>query len=422
MQQRGESDMKVHGSGRGFHPMGFPQLCGTWSSNLLGSCVASLFVICLGGGVGLPRAFAEFSSPRLVCGATGTATQAATGIDLVNNAYIACVVDERIQLKIIGPDLDVDIPIETGGLAQGDPDFATNVRFDTYMCFSQLDEGDVGREVYIVQMVGGHLLPAKNISRKPGADDFAPRVSLASDGTPHVVWAQRVGEQTRVMYWNAGLPNQEAVFVALGDYPALDVDEGGLVHFVYARGNDLWYNNSTGGRFNSERQVTTTPFEPESPASIGVDPQGNVLICFESKGSLYYSTKSPGSNFRPPRFVDSGRVLDPKMRVRIQGEVAIVYVKDTDIYLVSGQSAFLNPPQKLDLKEATDGSQGLPKGHPSLETDLSKNIHLSYIQDGKVFYTNNASAPVAEFSANPTQGEVPLTVNFGDLSNGDIQV
>jgi PKD repeat protein len=365
---------------------------------------------------------AEFSPPRLVCGITGTATQTATGIDVANNAYVACVVDERIQLKIIGANLDVDIPIPTGGLAQGDPDFATNVRFDTYMCFTQLDDADLGREIYLVQLVGGHLLPAKNISRNR-VDEFAPRVSLASDGTPHVVWAQRVGEQTRVMYWNASLPNQEAVFVALGDYPALDVDEAGLVHFVYSRGNDLWYNNSTGGRFNSERPVTTTPFDPESPASVGVDPQGNILICFESKNSLYYSTKSPGSSFRPPGLVDSGKVVDPKMRVRIQGQVAIVCVKGTDIYLVSGQGAArLNPPQKLDLKEATDGSPGRPKSHPSLETDLSNNIHLSYIQDGKVYYTNNAAAPLAEFSANPTQGEVPLTVHFGDLSNGDIQV
>lgn len=405
--------MRVHGFGRDLPSVYF---------SLLGPGLVKASVVCFFLSAGFSRALADYSPPRLVCGTTGTATQAATGIDVANNAYIACVVDERIQLKIIGPDLDVDIPIETGGLAQGDPDFATNVRFDTYMCYSQLDDSpaDQGREIYLVRLVGGHLLPGVNISRNR-VDDFAPRVTLASDGTPHVVWTQGEGKQSRVMYWNETLPPGDALLVAIGEYPSIDVDEGGLVHFVYSRGNDVWYNNSTGGRFNSERQVTTTPFEPEAPASIGVDPDGNVLICFESKNSLYYSTKSPGSSFRPPRLVDAGGVLDAKMRVRSQGQVAIVYVKGVDIYLVLGQGSFLTGAQKIDLKEAPDGT-GRPKSHPSLETDLSNNIHLSYIQDGKVYYTNNAAAPTADFSANPTQGEVPLTVHFGDLSSGDIQV
>ena len=370
-----------------------------------------------------PKTFGEFAPPRPVTSGSGVATQTATGIDIANNAYIASVVDEGIQLRIIGPGLDAGLPIESGGLAQGDPDFATNARFDTYMCFSQLNDSTTGegREIYLTRLVGGHLVKPINIS-KNRVDDFAPRLALDVQGAPHVTWAQRVGEESRVMYWDESLSNGEPVFVALADYPALYVDEGGTIHLVYSRGNDLWYNNSNGGRFNSERAVTTTPFEPESPASIGVDPEGNVLISFESKRSLYYSTKSPGSNFRPPKLVDAGGVLDPRMRVRGQGQVAIVYAKGVDIYLVVGQSTFLTAPEKLELTTVPDAVEDKPKSHPSLEVDLSNNIHLSYIQEGRVYYTNNAAVPAAEFSAKPTQGEVPLTVRFGDLSSGDIQV
>lgn len=358
----------------------------------------------------------DFAAPRRVTDGSGTATQTATGLDLANNAYISSVIDERIRVKIIGPDIDSNLPIAALGLGQGDPDFATSSAGITYLTFSQLDDSPAmeGREIYLTdnRPVGGFALPVKVSTNR--LDDYAPRLALDFSSKPHLAWAQGEEAQTRVMYLNGKLPSKEPVPVALGDYPHLHVTEDGIVHLVYSRQNDLFYNSNTGGEFENETPITTTPRVPESAASIGVDPSGNVLIAFESRNSLYYATRSPGQGFRPPLLVDAGGILDPRMRVRSRGQVSIVYTKGTDIYFVTGQSTFLNVPEPIT---ASDGI----KSQPSLEIDRSGNLHVSYIQNGDVWYTNNASSPSAEFSANPTTGEVPLTVRFGDLSRGTVQ-
>ena len=377
----------------------------------------------------LPRAGAgqdvdscfPFVAPRRVSDGSGQATQTATGLDVANNAYIAMVIDERIKVKIIGPALDIDVPLAADGLGQGDPDFATTSSGITYMSFIQLNENTPGEgsEIYLTdnQGGGGGFHAPTNVSNNR-ADDYAPRLVLDQKNHPHLAWAQRVGDlESRVLYLNTGLGNAgpgggTPIPAAVGDYPHLFVDDKGVVHLVYSRKKDLFYNNNLGGTFNNEIAITTTAEEPESSASIGVDPAGTVLVAFQSRHSLYYATKPPEAGFRPAQLVDAGGILNPRMRVRSRGQVTIVYAKEGDIHYVIGQSTFLVPPQRIC--EPTEQVESLP----SLEVDLEGNIHLSYIRGGDVFYTNTAKQPVADFSAIPTVGEVPLTVHFGDLSSG----
>ncbi|HVR75847.1 MAG TPA: PKD domain-containing protein [Planctomycetota bacterium] len=377
-----------------------------------------LIVLLLAGASGerLCAAPGDFAEPRRVTDGSGTATQTATGLDLANNAYISSVIDERIRVKIIGPDIDSNLSIAALGLGQADPDFATSSAGITYMTFSQLDDNPSveGKDIYLTdnRPVGGFALPVKISTNR--LDDHAPRLALDFSSRPHLAWAQGEGNQTRVMYWNDRLPGKEPVSVASGDYPHLHITEDGVVHLVYTREQELYYNSNAGGEFENEAPITTTPRDPENAASIGVDPSGNVLIAFESRNSLYYVTRPAGQGFRPPLLVDAGGILDPRMRVRSLGQVSIVYTKGTEIYFVTGQSTFLNVPEPITASEGI-------KSQPSLEIDRSGNLHVSYIQNGDVWYTNNASSPSAEFSANPTTGEVPLTVRFGDLSRGTIQ-
>ncbi len=391
-------------------------------------CVGLAFCALASLGSGLLRAqaggsCAPFSEERRVTDGSGMATQTATGLDLANNAYISSVIREKIQVKIIGPGLDAVVPVVAAGLGQGDPDFATTVRGITYMSFSQLDEATPGegREIYLTNNEGGggqFKVPLRVTRNR--SDDYAPRLVLDQASVPHLVWAQAVDQQlqqARVMYWNLGFGDQEPVQAETGDYPHLDVDDAGIVHLVYSRDNDLFYNNSQGGSFQNELRVTTTAKEPESSASVGVDPAGNILIAYESLNSLYYAIKPFSSpEFRPPLLVDAGGILDPKMRVLNLGQVTIVYAKDGDIYYIQGQSTFLTVPQSVC------GHTEAVESHPSLEIDLQNNIHLSYIRGGEVYYRNTAAQPVAELSGIPTTGEVPLTVRFGDLSSGGIQV
>lgn len=385
-------------------------------------------VFCLGLALALPGiargqggdcGCEQFTCPRRVTNGAGHATQTAAGLDIANNAYIASVIEEKIRVKIIGPALDAEVPIAANGLGQGDPDFATTSSGITYMSFSQLDENTPGegREVYLTdnQGGGGQFKAPINIS-KSRVDDYASRLVLDQQSRPHLAWVQRIGEQTRVMYWSQALGDSPPIPAAQGDYPHLFVDERGIVHLVYSRQNDLFYNSNDGGAFTNELRVTTTALEPESSASIGVDPQGTVLISYESRNSLYFASRPTGAAFRPPVLVDAGGVLDPKMRVRSRGQVALVYSKGGDIYYVVGQSTFLAFPQRIC--EPTPEVEN----HPSLEIDLQGNVHVSFLREGEVYYTNNAKAIFAEFSAVPPVGEVPLKTRFGDLSSGGIEV
>ncbi len=359
---------------------------------------------------------AEFAPPRLVTDGEGKSTQTAMGLDAANNAYISSVVDERIRVKVIGPDLELDVPIAALGLGQGDPDFATNALGTTFLVFSQLDSpSSEGREVYLSHNGGGQFSEPLSVTRNR-VDDYAPRVALDTNGDPHIAWAQRVGETFRVMYASVLLDQAtEPLFVALGDYPQIYVDEQGIAHLAYSRGNDIVYNSNKGGSWQNEKRVTTTPFEPESSVSIGGDRGGNIIVSYESRNSLYFAVKSPNADFKPPKLIDTGGILNPRMRVRDRGQLTIVYAKRGDIFFVQGQSTFLDRPQQL-----TNTSE--VESYPSLEIDASGNLHVSYLRDGEVYYTNNAASPVAEFAALPTRGEAPLEVSFGDLSSGGIQV
>ena len=359
---------------------------------------------------------AEFGTEIRVTDGTGSATQTATGLDIANNAYIASIVSEKLRIRIIGPELDVDVPIVGSGLGQGDPDFATNSRGVTYMAFTQMEEGSVGegREIYLTKNEGGWSTEPVRITDNR-VDDFAPDLVLDTNGEPRLIWARRVGDDTQVIYLPDCLKPIEETTVGEGDYPVTYLDRGGIVHVAYIRDNDIYYRNNRGGQFGPESLITTTPFEPESSVSIGGDPDGNLLVSYESKNSLYFAFQRPQSGFEPPRLVDRGGVLDPKMRVRRDGKVTIVYAKAGDIFFVQGHSTVLNLPQRIAESPEVES-------HPSLEVDVANNIHVSYVRGGDVYYKNNASKPTADFSALPTTGEVPLAVRFADLSSGGVKL
>jgi PKD repeat protein len=390
------------------------------SVGALGACRFA-FCLLLGATCSLRLSGADFAVPRRVTDGSGKATQAAIGLDSVNNAYIATVVDERIVVKIIGPSMDEEVPIPESGLGQGDPDFATSYGFATYLSFSQINEESIeeGREIYVTNnRGGGGFKTPVNVSRSR-VDDSASRLVLdmTGNGGPHIAWVRRLGEQSQVMYWNEGLPASEPVMVAAGDFPTLYADKQKVAHLVYSRDNDLFYINNAEGSFKNELQVTTTSEKAESSASIGVAPDGRVLVSYESGNALYFASKIADGWRFSTRLVDTEGVFDPRMRVRGEGQVTLVYAKNGELFYVLGQSSSLNAPRQIVIP----GSSGV-KSRPGLELDRWSNIHLSYIENGEVYYTNNAAEPTAEFSGVPSIGEVPLTVKFEDLSSGDIQI
>jgi PKD repeat protein len=347
-------------------------------------------------------------------GGAGTATQTAVGVDLSNNTYIATIVGDRLSIEILGPTQETKVSSIGGDdYSQGDPDFATTSLGVTYLTYSQLDSNapGEGREIYLTDNQDQDFDDSVNISNNR-VDDYAPQIVLGRSGEPHLAWAQRSGDATRVLYWNRSL--REPQVVGAGDFPSIWVDVNRVVQLVYTRDNDLFHNSNRLGSFVEERAVVSTPMVPEATPSIGGDNDGNILVAYESRNSLYFTSAAPGLPFGSPRLLDTGGVIDPMMRVRGGGKLAIVYAKQGDIFYIVGQSTTLNlPPQRVVQTPEVESK-------PSLDFDHRGNLHVSFLRGG-VHYLNNACAPTADFAVEPPGGEAPLRVRFRDLSSGDVQ-
>jgi PKD repeat protein len=359
---------------------------------------------------------ADFAPPRRLTNGTGGATDTVLAFDLANNAYIVSVINEQLIVDLVGPDLRATLDIPGDGIGQGEPYVVTGAIGEAHIAFSQLDTtpGAVGRDIYLVHNVGGSFVVPERVSNS-GLDEFAPSLALDSSGVEHFAWARGLGESeaTMVVYRHGG--TGETVDVAMGGYPSIFVDNTGVVHLLYSRDNDLFYINNHSGRFAGEEQVVSTPTEPEFSANLGGTAGGTLVVTYNSVGSLYLLSRQPGATFSAPRLVARGGVLDPEARVRSAGALSIVYARQGDLYLVQGLPEFLLEP--IPVVEGTSAVES----QPSHRVDPCGITHVAFLRDGEVFYTNNARDIAAEFSADRTSGEVPLTVRFQDLSSGKIQ-
>jgi PKD repeat protein len=361
-------------------------------------------------------AFADFNEPVQLTSGTGQATQAVLAFDVADNAYIVSVVDEQIQVDLVGPNLRATVDIPGAGTGQGEPSIATGSVGEAHIAFSQLDTsaGGIGRDIYLTHNSGGAFVDPIKVSNSR-LDEFAPTLVLGIDGFSHVAWARSLGESETTMVVYRDHQADTTVDVAVGGYPSLWVDTTGGAHLLYTRANDLYYINNSSGEFENEIQVVSTPTEPEYSARLGGTIAGALVIGYSSLGSLYMVSKQPGGDFSPPSLVDPGGVLDPELQVRPSGALSVVYSKDGDVRFVQGLAGVL-----LDPVPVVDGTEEV-ESNPTHRVDPCGITHVAFLRDGDVFYTNNAGDITAEFSVESTTGEVPLTVHFLDLSAGKIQ-
>jgi len=360
----------------------------------------------------------QFLEPRKLSDTGGQARQCTVGVDLSFNAYVVWTAGQELFLDIIGVNSSTQVALTKPPLGTGDPTITTNYVGTTFIAFTQDDPHMGGREVFLLDNFGGTFSrPAENLSRSIG-DDYAPKMALDSSGQPHVVWAQRLGDKTwRVLY---RAPGRAAAPVASGDYPAVAVEDNGTVHIVYSRGKDIFAIHNRGGSFGRETAVTRTPLDEEFFPSVAVAESGAIFVGFERRVGLYYHESPDGGNrFGAPRLLDSGGVTTPELRVVANPDngdiLTIVYEKEGDIFYIQGivGGTLLAP---VRVAETTS----LVETRPSLGMDPLGSFHVAYILDGEVYYTNNAGTLTAEFIGTPTTGEVPLRVQFADLSRGKV--
>ncbi len=368
---------------------------------------AIAFVLSLG-----LSAKAGFSPPKKLSESNGSAIQCRVGVDLSFNAYIAWTAGKELKLDLIANGFSRHITLSDPGQGSGDPAIVTSTLGMTFIAFTQDDPVRGGREICLASNPGGSFTARpENVSLSPG-DDYAPRSHLDLGGLPHLVWARRLGNQPEVMYM---APGAKPVAIARGDYPALAVDAFGTAHVVYTRGRDLYSVDIRQEVTGAEAAVTRTPFDDEFFPSIAVTHSGKAFVIYERKGGLYYHESIEGTNrYLPPRLLDNGGVSIPELKVT--GDLlSIIYEKHGDLYYILGKvgSVLPAPVRVAETPEV--------ETHPSMAVDPRGSLHIAYIRDGEVYYTNNVGELKAAFTVDRREGEAPLQVHFDDLSSGLIE-
>jgi PKD repeat protein len=363
---------------------------------------------------------AQWAEPVRLTNGSGSATHATLTLDTGNIAFVVSVVNEMLQVDLIGPNLRSTVELPDARPGQGEPSIVTSSLGLSWLVFSQTDPdpANLGREIFLTNNNGGSFRPPFNIS-KSRADDHAPRLALDNLGNPHVVWAQSLGDSgdsRRILHFVLPVSggSGRTTEVANGSYPVLHVDPTRVVHVVYTRDNDLFYNHNRTGDFNNEERIVNTPSQAEFDAHIGVDLSGRVFVAYESQGSLYMTTRPAGQRFLPPRLLDTG-IVDPELRLRTSGTVSLVYSKHGEIYYIQGLSTFLLAPNRIGLQAPEIATR------PRLLVDGCGTSHAVFLRRGDVYYTNNFQEIDADFTATPRSGEVPLAVQFQDISTGKVQ-
>ena len=377
--------------------------------------ISALVVVVLGSRL----VFADFAEPVQLTESDGQAIQTAVGHDPACNVFVLSAVNGTIQVDLIGANLRLTTEIPGEGVGRADPGIEINSRGEAFVCLSQVhpDTPQGGRDIYLTRNTGGQFLVPERVSESP-RDDGACRITLDRDGRPRLVWIRKTGDPedpTHVFYRNhdAG----QTVDMGSGSSASLFLDWSNVPHVVYMRGRELYLVTGGEGGFGPETLLLTAPSAEGTDVLVAIDELGAIFIVYTSNGSLYFVSRGDkAKEFTPPRLLDNRGVGDVDMHIRPGGALSITYTKRGDLYLIQGIGAFLLEPVGIRAP-----STGIESG-PRIVVDRSGTTHLSFLRDDEVYYTNNAGAVVADFTAAPRDGEVPLEVTFQDLSSGEIQV
>lgn len=336
-------------------------------------------------------------------------TQISLALDSASNAFAAGVTDDTLLFGVVGNGGSLSPVNGFDGGAEADPSFAAAAGA-MKMVLTQVKAGQeaFGREVFVTRRAGTNFTDTQNISNNR-VDDYAASLVLDASGDQHVVWAQRSGVSSRVMYWNENLSEAQEV-VAVGDLPVLFIDAEGSVHIAYLRDNDVFYTNNVGGDFASGQSVTTSPLASESSLGLGVDRDGVVVVVYESAHSLYLAVKT-AADFEAPQLLVLGGVLDPTLRFYSDGLLVLAYTQNGDVYYVLGTADALTAP--VALTQTTE-----VESQPTVDIDRNGILHATFLREGVVYYANNACVPKPDFDADIFGGRAPLVVQFTDQTDG----
>lgn len=288
-------------------------------------------------------------------------------------------------------------PISAGRLAVGSS-------FLLHTAYQQptIEPGSSGLEVLYRNNNGGQFTAPLTISNNNGVDDRRPTIQVNSQGALDIAWEQQTGVLPAqiVIVRNNGVP----VVVGDGTSPVV-ADLGGGSSFVgYVRGGGLFGRTFNGVTVGAEEAIATLA-GGNGQLDLDVDSAGAVHIAYLDGVSVRYVRRSPVGTYTTPEIRDVGPAGRPRVAAGQAGHAAIVFARGGQIRLheLDGNAVWSMESLTPFLNVATEPTVGL---------DSLDFIHVGFVAFGAVFYMNQVPPPTVDFVGTPTNGQLPLAVDF----------
>ncbi|MFN0057823.1 MAG: PKD domain-containing protein [Planctomycetota bacterium] len=265
--------------------------------------------------------------------------------------------------------------------------------------------GAVGDDILTVANAGGLFGSPLNITFTADAD-FAPRITTNSTLARNVVWHRNLAGVDEVFLSANLLTNS---LVDLGRDPAIADIADGTSTIAYERAGVIYYRQHNGGAFSPEGVISV--LGGNSDVDLATDAVDVVHAIWLRAGGIQYSNNFGGAFSAPVQIHPGPIVGEPSIAATADGHVAVAFASAGSIWLVERTAGVFLP-----AVDATPGTGAVSE--PNVTLDSNGFAHIAYIASGSVFYINNVPVPEVDFSADPTSGQLFLTVQFTNLVTG----
>jgi len=345
----------------------------------------------------------------------GPVTEAALRIFDAGLVYVVQVEGDQIFLQQ-GPYFGSSaLPLGQPGISQRSPCIAISSTGALTVLYEADDPspGALGPEILYRTNTGGGFGAASPLSADPLPDEGPSLSSPIGFGTRDAAWTRTAaGGAPEILF---SLDLAPPVVVAAGEEPDLHTANGSEHQLVYLRDGRVRHRARNAGGWSAET-LLSGPLTGTSGARVAGDASGAVHATFLAAGKCWYVRRPAGGSFSAPLEVTPGvtDVDEADLAVESAGLAHIFFRSGGDIWHRQGVFGFFGSTLNL-FGTPADPEQGISAGIDDLGA-----IHLVYRRGGLLRYRNNVPPPDADFSFLPASGDVPLEVEFEDLSSGVI--
>lgn len=295
---------------------------------------------------------------------------------------------------------------------QRELDLTAGAVWTQYLAYTLEDgSGGVGERDIRVANNGGGPFGNPEVITDDDFDDRDPVVIVSASGDRHVVWVSDEVPGSPIVRWKRNASVIDAV--GIGESPRLCRSGPASVLITYLRGGVIQAREASAGGLGAEFPLLDVPGGVSLWSIVG-DNAGAIHVVTVEGGGLVHRSGSAAGGLGAPLAVDPGPVDGtPRIAIDPLGRPVLVWSSAGEI-LWSREDAGAFPPAAV-IPTVGPGSTD-----PSLSLDSLGYLHVSYLNAGEVWYLNDVPAPTAAFTIAGAAGELPVTAEFTNTSQGVI--